>query len=242
MKSTGRGHFPRRGHAGSRVGGTAATASPTSGGGTPTGTPTGSTPLVTPSPSGALPATPTFGGTNEPPIGGSVCAAFPTIDPNNPLNFPSPVPDPTLEAHFPAQVDGNNVTDLQSGKWAAFVCMGGDSAAVDQLQSKMGVNLADVTWASASVVADDEQVDRFGLRVPGGNAQQLVNVIAQIVALSGHNLATEGTVGQGTAGGKQVFTYTDENGTSYGLVIGDLLIFAGPMTQSQADEVFSAVR
>jgi hypothetical protein len=223
-------------------GGTAATASPTSGGGTPTIAPTSvATPVVTPSSATSLPPTPTFGGTNEPPLG-SVCAAFPTIDPKNPLNFPSPVPDPTLEAHFPAQVDGNNVTDLQSGNWAAFVCLGGDSAAIDQLQSQIGVSLADASWASAKAVADDEQVDLFGLRVPGGSAQQLVGVIAQIVALSGHNMTTEGTVGQGTAGGKQVFTYTDANGTSYGLVIGDSLIFAGPMTQSQADEVFSAVR
>jgi len=139
-------------------------------------------------------------------------------------------------------VDGNNVTDLQSGSWAAFVCLAGNSSAVDQLQSKIGVNLADVSWATASVVADDEQVDLFGLRVPGGNAQQLVSVISEIVGLSGQTMASQGTVGQGTAGGKPVFTYTTEDGVNYGLVVGDSLIFAGPMTQAQADMVFSAVR
>jgi len=55
-------------------GGTAATASPTRGIDQPAITPTAATPLVTPSPSGPLPPTPTFGGTNEPPIG-NVCAA-----------------------------------------------------------------------------------------------------------------------------------------------------------------------
>src|SRR4051812_50046918 len=87
-------------------GGTAATASPTTGGGTPTAAITGGpatpTPLVTPSPSGPLPPTPTFGGTNEPPIGGGDFSAFPPTDPPQPPPLPPPPPPPPPRGPLPA--------------------------------------------------------------------------------------------------------------------------------------------
>ena len=218
-------------------GGTAATAPPTSGGGTPT--PSGGTPLVTPSPSGPLPPTPTFGGTNEPPLG-SICAAYPTIDPSNPYAYPSPVPDPVLEAHFPAEIDGNPVEDLSSTSWAAIACLGSPES-VNQIQTTAGFDLTKLTEADATATVDDEDVEIDAFRLPGGDGSQIVAVLAQLAAASGSSLEP-GTLGQGTAGGKSVITYTDSDGVSYGIVIGDTLVFAGPITQSQADKIFAAIK
>ena len=220
-------------------GGTAATASPTRGIDQPAITPTAATPLVTPSPSGPLPPTPTFGGTNEPPIG-NVCAAYPTIDPSNPYNYPSPVPDTTLEAHFPTEIDGNPVEDLSSQSWAAIACLGSPES-VNQIASTAGFDLTKLTEADATVTVDDEDVEIDAFRLPGGDGNQIVTVLAQLAAASGTGLEP-GTVGQGTAAGKPVITYTDSEGVSYGIVIGDTLIFAGPITQSQADKIFAAIK
>jgi hypothetical protein len=218
-------------------GGTAATAQPTPGGGTQS--PGGGTPLVTPSPSGALPATPTFGGTNEPPLG-NLCAGYPTLDPSNPYAYPSSPPDPTLEAHFPTEIDGNPVTDLNSTSWAAFACLGSPDA-VNGIAGQVGFDLTKLTEAQANATVDDQDVEIDAFRLPGGDGNQIVTVLAQLAAASGSSLEA-GTLGQATAGGKSVITYTDSDGVSYGIVLGDTLIFAGPLTQSQADKIFAAIK
>jgi len=221
-------------------GGSAATASPTSGGSTATGTPGGATPLVTPSPSGPLPATPTFGGTNEPPIGG-VCAGLPTANPNNPLQTPTIVPDPALEAHFPAQIDGSPADGLQSSLLAEYWCYY-DAQGIGQLQGGPGLDLAKVTTGQADYTVDDNDITLLAFRNPGGDGNAIAALLSQLVVLSG-NAEDLGQVSQGTVGGKNVYIVTHPDGTKdYGYVSGDTMITAGDLTDSQAQKVFSALQ
>src|SRR5437016_4811019 len=68
-------------------------------------------PVVTPAPiqSIVIPTPPPGGGTAS----GTECAAFPTFSLANPLP-PSFPPDTTLEAKFPATIDGQPVKDLST--------------------------------------------------------------------------------------------------------------------------------
>src|SRR4029078_1676443 len=144
------------------------------------------------------------------------------------------------EAHLPAQIDGNPVTDVSSEDWAAYACIFSPDA-VNRLQSQVGFDLTKLTEADAKATVDDEEVDINLFRLAGGDGNQIVSVLAQIAGASGAHL-TPRTIGQGTAAGKPVITYTDKDGVSYGLVVGDTLIFAGPITQSQADKIFADIK
>jgi hypothetical protein len=218
-------------------GGATPAATSTPGGGTPTGGPTatggtGATPT---------PTTPvsTPGATNQPPAG-NICAGFPTLDPNNPLAMPSPVPDPGLEAHFPAQIDGSDATDVESGSFAAFACLGG-SQSLQQLQNTAGYDLTKLTWGQADYTVDGEDVELLAFRIPGGDANQIVATLAQLVVAAGADSTIEG-VTQGTAGGKNVIIVAHDDGTQgYGYVTGDTLITVEEATTSQAEKIFAAV-
>src|SRR3970040_1685901 len=98
-----------------------------SGNPSPTQTPT-ATPAGTP---GATTTVPPTGTVTLPPGAGNECASLPTFDPSNPL--PSFASDPALEAHFPAEIDGEQVRDLTSFSWAQIACIGGQ-AAVDAVR------------------------------------------------------------------------------------------------------------
>jgi len=216
-------------------GGTTPGATSTPGGATPTG---GTPPLTTPPGSGPTPTT-SFGGTNEPPAG-NICAGFPTLDPNNPLAEPSQVPDPGLEAHFPAQIDGSDATDVQSGFFAAFACLGG-SQGLQQLQNTAGYDLTKLTWGQADYTVDGEDIELLAFRLPGGDANQIVATLAQLAVAAGADSTIEG-VTQGTAGGKNVIIVAHGDGTQgYGYVTGDTLITVDEATTSQAEKIFAAV-
>lgn len=211
----------------------APTAAPT-GGGTPTGVPTG-----VPTATGGTTATATPATTNQPVS--NICAAYPTLDPANPLAIPSPVPDPGLEAHFPAQIDGSDASDVQSGSFAAFVCLGGGQS-LQQLQNSVGYDLSKLTWGQADYEVDDQDVELIAFRTPGGDATQVVGTLAQLIAAVGGQAAIEG-VTQGTVGGKNVYIVANDDGTKgYGYVSGDTLITIDEATTSQAEKIFAALQ
>jgi hypothetical protein len=202
----------------------------------PTATPAGATNQPT---SGATAtAAPTTGQT-VPPVTGNECANFPTFNLASPA-FPSFAPDPALEARFPTEIDGQPVRDLESFSWAAIACMGGQ-AAVDAVRGTAEFDLLALTMATAEATVDGEDVSLTAFRIAGGDANKIVQVLAQIAASAGDDNDIV-SINPGSAGGKSVIVVTHDDGTtSFGYVSGDTLFLADDITQSQADKIFGAL-
>ena len=201
----------------------------------PTATPAGGSPGAT-----APTLAPTTGATAPPVGGGNECASFPTMDPASPA-LPSFAPDPALEAHFPTEIDGQPVEELRSGAYLAYLCLGGQ-AAVDRIRGDVSFNLIQLTFASAKVTVDDDEVSLEAFRAPGQDASA---IIATLLAISQQNSDEPvPSLIPSTAGGKSVFsTAPDEDGrASYGYATGDALIFSDDITEAQADKIFAAIQ
>jgi len=188
---------------------------------------------------------PTAAGPAGPPATG-VCAAIPTIDPNNP---PASLPltrDLTLESKFPTQLDGQPVTGLASGRWIETLCMTGGEASVDAASQALpaGVSLSQVSVASANADVDGNSVTIVAFRVPGGSGSQL---LAEVGALSAAIASGEpkfsSTPTTVTAGGKSVSVFTNpaDGSNTYLYAGGDTLWLVDSLDQSQADKIFAAL-
>ncbi len=218
------------------------------GSGTPGGSATPGTTLApgaTATPAGSTPA-PTVPGTTTGPTGGVVltgheCDAVPTFSIANPNpSFPQ---DETLNAHFPATIDGQPVTDVTSTQWLYFICMTGGQAAVQQAVNQGGgsFNLATLSWGSATANVDGEDVDLTAFRTAGGDSNSMVQYLSLLAAQSGTTIDVS-NVTQANVGGKNVFTWTDSDGTkNYAYPSGDTLIFFDSVTDSQATKILTAL-
>jgi hypothetical protein len=214
---------------------------------TPAGTPTaasataaaatGTAATATPGVTAASPLPVEPSGSAGTPSGADPCAGVPTMDPNNPSAFA----DAELEAHFPATVNGQPATDVSSGPFAQFLCSSGADE-VRRLQNLATFDVLQLTWGTEGVITDGENVVLFAYRLPGGDANELVKTLTGLAEASGGDPNISGTVA-GTAGSKQVIVTQNTDGTtSYCYVSTDTLICAYDITQSQADEIFTAVR
>lgn len=183
------------------------------------------------------------GPTVAPP--GSECAAFPTFSPDG--GFPSfpATRDPTLEAKFPAQIDGQPVTGIESGRLLDTMCLFGGQEGVDRMRADAppGIDLVNLVVGSAEATVEDQRVRMTAFRLPGQDGNQLLaNIIALAQTVSGEEPRFVGGVTAATAGGKNVSTMTDTNGdVSYLYVSGDTLIVVDAISASQADKIFSAI-
>jgi hypothetical protein len=206
--------------------------------GNPTATPVGQTPGAT-QPGATATAVPTIGAT-APPVGGHECDAFPTINPASPV-IPSFAPDPVLESKFPAEIDGEPVTDLQSGSYLQSLCFSGQ-ATVDRIRGQAAFDLLTMTVGSAKATVDGEEVSLSAFRAPGQDASNIIRVLIAVAAQSGGEPAP--SLIPATVGGKNVLTTVDDDGdgvNSYGYGNGDTLFLVDNVTQSQADKIFSAL-
>jgi hypothetical protein len=212
----------------------------------PAATPTlapGTTPAPTQAP-GTTPAPAQVpGGPTQAPVGvtGHECDAVPTFDLSNP-NPATPAPDPELIAHFPAQIDGQPVTDVESMQWLYFMCLFGGQEAFNQAASDPdGLNFATMSFGSAKATVDGEEVDLSAWRTPGNDANSIVQSLALLAAQTG-NGTTPGSVTTSNVGGKNVYVWTDEDGAQgYAYVSGDTLIMFNDVTESQATKILAAL-
>jgi hypothetical protein len=167
----------------------------------------------------------------------------PTFDLANPIE-PSFPPDPQAEAHFPAMIDGQPVTDVQSQQWLYFLCYLGGQASLEQAAAQGGgnLNMATSSFAQATATVDGEEVDLTAWRTPGADANVLVEYLSVLAATSGTDISVS-NVQQANVGGKNVYTWTDpDDGTkSYAYPAGDTLIFFEDVTDSQATKILSAL-
>jgi hypothetical protein len=210
---------------------------------TPSATPT-LAPGATATPGGATqpPGTTPTPGATQPPGGGTgtECAAYPTFSLSSP-GLPGFEPDTTLQAKFPTEIDGQPVSDLETGYWAAFLCIGGQ-ASYDQTVAGLGggLNWASMSYGSATYTVDDEDTQLHAFRTPGQDANAIVQALAQLAAASGQE--QDGTVSTGTVAGRAVLILTDSSGEqSYGFLSGDTLFFTDTVTDSQAAKIVAAL-
>lgn len=207
-----------------------------------------SSPSASSSPAGATQppggATSTPGGATQAPGGptGTECAAYPTFSVDNPA-LPSFAPDTDLQAKFPTQIDGQPVSELETGFWAQFMCFGGQ-AAYDQAMADMpaGFTWASMSYGNATYNVEGEDAKLMAFRSPGQDANGIVQALAQVAAALG---STEpiGTLGTANVAGKNVITLTDTDGTvGYGYVSGDTLFtIESGATDSQVAKILAAL-
>lgn len=157
----------------------------------------------TASTTGATTAPGTPGPTTAPTAPGSTDGAT--------FSTPSFVPDTTLEAAFPDQIDGQPLTRLSSMYFLSALQSGStpqeDIDGFIAAMQSIGVNPASVSFGSAYATVGGADVYISALRVPGGSAAAVVD---QITRLSGEDPPP--TVTAGTLGGKQVSIVTDSAG------------------------------
>ena len=155
-------------------------------------------------------------------------------------SIPSFVPDTTLEAAFPDQIDGQPVTNLNSASYLAFLQAFETpqedlDAFVAGMQS-IGVNPASVSFGSANATIDDDIVSIIALRVPGGSAAAVVDQITRLDTISSPPAYTAGSLG-----GKPVTIATvSDGGVDYYYFNGELAWLLS-MDEAQAAVVLAAL-
>lgn len=186
------------------------------------------------------------GGPTQRPVAGTghECDAIPTFSLSASPNPATPPPDVDLLAHFPAQIDGQPVTDAQAQYWIYLLCAFGGQASVDRMMAEAqgGFNIATMSFGEATATVDGEEVKLNAFRAPGTDASSLVQSLALLAAQSGSLNGLPGTATTATVGGKSVYISTDSDGQkSYAYVSGDTLIFFRDVTDSQAAKIAAAL-
>jgi hypothetical protein len=163
----------------------------------------------------------------------------------NPASFalPSLIPDPTIDAIFPDQIDGQPVTDVQSASWLQSICFYSGQAGVDEMKARPGGSalLANLTYGTAKATVGDESVTISAFRVAGQDANQVIqNMTLFITGLTGQT-PEPFTTAQVSLGGKNVIAVTNSNGdVSYAYVIGDIVISVNDVDETQSATIFAA--
>ncbi|HUP83284.1 MAG TPA: hypothetical protein VM284_03740 [Candidatus Limnocylindria bacterium] len=186
------------------------------------------------------PGVPTF-----PPVdGASVCAGQPTYSADASAT-PVFAQDATLNAAFPTTINGQPVTDIQSGFWLQSMCYYGASA--QEVASFLAIFPAalapQISSGSADVELDGETVDIQAFRVPGSDANLIFSHIPEFIAALGGDPASAANdvVTQSNIGGKNAYVITDEDGdVTYNYVSGDT-VWSVDASESAAAAVFAAL-
>jgi hypothetical protein len=169
--------------------------------------------------------------------------AVPTFSLSNPAEPDFP-PDPVAEGHFPAMIDGQPVTDVESQQWLSFLCYFGGQASYEQAvnQAGGGFNMATSSYALAKATVDGEKVQLTAWRTPGTDANALVQYLSLLAAQSGTDI-TVTDLQQTNVAGKSVYTWADsDDGTrSFAYPSGDTLIHFAHVTDSQATKILTAL-
>ena len=200
---------------------------------------------------GSSAATPGVGGTSGPagatsgPAGASSVAPGTSIQPG-----PSFAGDPELAAKFPKQVDGQPVTNVTTVRFidvmSAFdttpSAAASTKAELDSLRTifaGIGLNLDAMVFGSATATVSGSSVGILALRVPGQDANKLVQNYAMIPSAlkSGDVLSKE------TVGVKSVTVVRDVGGTAstWMYANGDILWQVESSNQDEAAAVFTAL-
>jgi hypothetical protein len=143
------------------------------------------------------------------------------------LQTPSPsfAQDAELVARFPSQIEGQPVEDVNTGFFIQLLCYLGDQEAISRFAAAApGTALGSISLGSGRVTLDEEPIVIQAIRIPGGDASQMVqNLPAFAIALGGDPEDVEGmTTEQISLGGKNAYKVTNNDGdVSYFYATGD---------------------
>ncbi len=191
-------------------------------------------------------ATQAPGGATQAPGGvgltGHECDAVPTFSASNP--GPSFSPDTDLEGHFPQEIDGNPVTNVNSLQWIDMICMFGGQAALQQSATGFGnLSLGQMSFGSADASVDGDDITMNAFRTPGQDAGGVVDYLKTLAALGTGDVSVGGSVDQTSISGKDVYVFTDADGAkSYAVPLGDTLVFFDSATEDEAAKIIAALQ
>jgi hypothetical protein len=179
-----------------------------------------------------------------PPVGGgSECGAFPTFNLASPV-LPSFAPDPVIVALFPAEIDGQPVTNVQSASWIQTICFYGGQAEVDRLKatSSGGALLANLTFGSATANVGGSDVNIAAFRLPGQDGNSIIQNASLFVAGLTGKTPEPFTTTQTNLGGKAIYVLTDSGGDiTYAYVKVDTVITIDNADATQAATILAAL-
>lgn len=194
---------------------------------------------ATPAP--GAPGQPTTPAVAVPPA--QLCAGQPTFSLATPQ--PSFAQDNELNAKFPTTIDGQPVTGIQSGYYLTFLCYLGNTEQVNRFAGSVpGTNLAALSFGSARANVGGEDISISAFRLPGGDANQIIQHFAEFAVAIGADPSsiTGSTQTQATIGGKAAYIFTDEDGdVTYVYPSGDTVWSVSGSTEEQAGTVFAAL-
>jgi hypothetical protein len=162
-------------------------------------------------------------------------------------SVPSFATDSGLAAKFPATVDGQPVTNVQTALFADVMRQSpgttdAEFQALSQKLSAIGIDFATMSFGSGQATVDGKQVAITGLRTPNSDANKIIQNYGAIVDAFGSPPETLPTMSQSTAGGKTVTLSVDSNGTTTTLYVsGDTLFILRDLTDSQKGKIVAAL-
>ena len=173
---------------------------------------------------------------------GHECDAVPTFSASNP--GPSFSPDTDLEGHFPPEIDGNPVTNVNSLQWVEMICMFGGQAALQESATGFGnLPLGQMSFGSADASVDGDDISLSAFRTPGQNAGGVVQYLSTLAAMGNAGMSISGSVNQTNISGKDVYVFTDTDGAkSYAVPLGDTLVFFDSATDDEAAKIIAALQ
>jgi len=206
---------------------------------------------------GSSAATPGAGSTSGPgagsvaPAGSAAPAGASSVAPGTSQQpGPSFAGDPELAAKFPKQVDGQPVTNVTTARFIDFMsafdttpsAAASTKAEIDSVRTifaGIGLNLDTMVFGSATATVSGSSVGIVALRVPGQDANKLIQNYAMIPSAlkSGDVLSKE------TVGGKSVTVVRDVGGfaSTWMYANGDILWEVDSTNQDEAAAVFTAL-
>lgn len=200
---------------------------------------------------GSSAATPGAGATSGSAGSSSVAPGASSVAPaTSQQPGPSFAGDPELVAKFPKQVDGQPVTNVTTARFIEFMSAfvtspsadASTKAEIDSLRmifAGIGLNLDTMVFGSAVATVGGSSVGITALRVPGQDANKLVQNYSMIPsALSSGDVLSKETVG-----GKSVTVVRGAGGTAntWMYANGDILWLVESSNQDEAAAVFTAL-
>jgi hypothetical protein len=158
--------------------------------------------------------------------------------------LPSFAGDPELAARFPKEVAGQPVTNVRTASFIDFLHgFNTDQAKIDtfrQTLASMGMNLDTVTVGFATATVSGSPVAFQAIRVPGQDANKLIQNYAQL-DLTAFNQGD--TLSKETVGGKNVSVIRSSAGyaSTWMYANGDILWQLNTSDQQAAEAVFTAL-
>lgn len=158
--------------------------------------------------------------------------------------------DPELAAKFPKQVAGQPVTNVTTARFIDFMgafdttpsAAASTKAEVDSLRTilaAIGLNLDTMVFGSATATVNGSTVGILALRVPGQDANKLI----QNYGLIPSALSSGDVLSKETVGGKSVTVVRDVGGVAsiWMYASGDILWEVNTSDQKEAEAVFAAL-